>query len=186
MLVGMKTNVVLIGMPAAGKSTIGVLLAKSLSKGFVDTDVLIQVRENRLLQEIVNQDGYLDLRRVEEDVLLSLALENHVIATGGSAAYSNAAMRHLSSLGTVVFLDVDLPTLRSRLGDFGERGLAKRPNQTLAELFAERRPLYEKYADLRVPCGNMPHDDICQRIVRELHEYTADSSQRTGKACVEG
>jgi shikimate kinase len=163
-----RTNVVLIGMPAAGKSTVGVLLAKRLSKGFVDTDVLIQTREMRSLQDIVDKDGHLALRRIEEEVLLSMQVENHVIATGGSAAYSEMAMRRLAAGGVVVFLDVGLDVLSARLGDFGRRGLAKRPEQTLAELYNERRPLYERYADVRIARGDLGHDDLCRVIAERL------------------
>jgi shikimate kinase len=132
------SNIVLIGMPGSGKSTVGVLLAKQTGKAFVDTDLLIQSRTGGTLQDIVNRDGYLELRRIEEQVLLGLDLSDHVIATGGSAVYSEAAMGHLQAGGTVVFLRVSLATLRQRVGDYETRGLAKRPDQTIEDLFAER------------------------------------------------
>ena len=132
------SNLVLIGMPGSGKSTVGVILAKKASRDFLDTDVLIQTSLGRTLQDIVDSDGYLALRKIEETVLLGLAVQNHVIATGGSAAYSDQAMIHLKSDGILIFLDVDLSTLRSRIRDFSTRGLAKRPDQSFAELFDER------------------------------------------------
>lgn len=163
-------NVILIGMPGAGKSTVGVLLAKRISRDFLDTDILIQAVQGRPLQEIVDTDGYMELRKIEEATLLGLSVRNHVIATGGSAAYSAAAMAHLRSTGTTVFLDVDITVLQSRVRDFATRGLAKRADQTFADLFAERLPLYRKYADITIGCSDLTQDEICARIIRELGE----------------
>jgi|SRR5680860_26401 len=121
-----QTNLVLIGMLGSGKSTVGVLLAKQATMGFVDTDLLIQASEGRSLQDIVDSEGHGALRRFEEEVLLSAHYENHVIATGGSAVYSAAAMAHLKHHGRVVFLDVGLATVEQRMGDFSLRGTSKR------------------------------------------------------------
>jgi shikimate kinase len=153
-------------MPGAGKSTVGVILAKRTARGFLDTDVLIQLVERRSLQQIVDAEGYLALRRIEERVLLGLACEGHVIATGGSAVYSPGAMEHLRSIGVVVFLDVDLPTLERRVTDLATRGLSRRPDQGLADLFKERRPLYERYADATIACGALSQEEVCERIER--------------------
>ena len=161
------SNIVLIGMPGSGKSTIGVILAKRASMDFVDTDILIQCSAGRPLQEIVDQDGYMALRKVEEEVLLALGCRNHVIATGGSAVYSPAAMDHLKTDGLVVFLVVDLATLQARIHDYGTRGLAKRPDQTLEELFMERSSLYTQYADVTMNCSGMGQEEVCQAILRE-------------------
>lgn len=161
------SNLVLIGMPGSGKSTIGVILAKKTSRDFVDTDLLIQISEERSLQDIVDRDGYAALRKIEERVLLDLRVRNHVVATGGSAVYSDQAMAHLKSEGLVVFLDVDLATLESRIPDFSTRGLAKRPEQSLTELFDERFGLYTKHADLTIPCGGLTHEDVCAKIIEE-------------------
>ena len=135
------SNLVLIGMPGSGKSTVGVILAKRAGRDFVDTDVLIQTARQRTLQDIVDTDGYLVLRKIEEEVLLDLTVRNHVIATGGSAVYSDRAMQHLKADGLVIFLDADLDTLAARVRDFSTRGLAKKPYQSFADLFAERFPL---------------------------------------------
>jgi shikimate kinase len=161
------SNLVLIGMPGSGKSTVGVILAKKTSRDFVDTDLLIQTRQNRTLQNIVDQDGYVALRHIEERVLLDLSVRNHVIATGGSAVYSDQAMAHLKSEGSVIFLDVDLATLESRIPDFSTRGLAKRSDQSLSELFDERFGLYAKHSDLTIKCGRLTHEDICAKIIEE-------------------
>ena len=161
-----KSNIVLIGMPGAGKSTVGVILAKLTSRDFIDTDVLIQISQGRLLQDIVDTEGYLALRKIEEDILLSLHCGHHVIATGGSAVYSHVAMEHLKSNGFVVFLDVYLSTLESRVRDFDTRGLAKRPDQTLYELFEERIVLYRKYADITVDCAGLSQEEVCTQIIK--------------------
>jgi len=162
------SNIVLIGMPGSGKSTVGVILAKMTSHDFVDTDVLIQTLAGRSLQDIVDMESHLALRRIEEDVLLGLNSRNHVIATGGSAAYSHAAMMHLKSNGLMVFLDVDLPTLESRVIDFDTRGLAKRPDQSFADLLHERFPLYTKYADVTVAGSKLTQEEVCAKIIKAL------------------
>jgi shikimate kinase len=164
----MRSNVVLIGMPGSGKSTVGVILAKQTARDFIDGDVIIQTSEGRSLQDIVDRDGYMALRRIEERVLLGISLRNHVIATGGSAVYSQAAMFHLKSDGIVVFLDADLPTLAGRIHDFGTRGLAKSPGQSFADLYEERLPLYRRYADLVIQCGKLTHEEVSSRIIKEL------------------
>jgi shikimate kinase len=162
------SNIVLIGMPGSGKSTVGVILAKLLRKGFIDTDVEIESREGRSLQDIVDHDGYLTLRAIEGKVLLGLDISNHVIATGGSAVYSHAAMDHLKSQGILVFLKADLNTLKARVPDFATRGLAKRPDQNVDDLFAERFALYQQYADITVDCEGLTDEEVCARIVKAL------------------
>jgi len=161
------SNLVLIGMPGSGKSTVGVILAKKTSRDFVDTDLLIQKSQERKLQDIVDNDGYAALRHIEERVLLDLCVRNHVIATGGSAVYSDQAMAHLKSDGLVIFLDVDLEMLESRIPDFSTRGIARRPEQSFSELFEERIDLYAKYADITIKCGGRTQEDVCARIMKE-------------------
>lgn len=159
------SNLVLIGMPGAGKSTVGVVLAKQTSRDFVDTDLLIQSSQRRPLQDIVDRDGYLSLREIEEGVLLGLSVQNCVIATGGSAVYSHRAMTHLASEGCVVFLEVDLPELESRVGDVSLRGLAKRPDQSFSDLFHERCALYRQYAEITITCSGLTHEEVCAEII---------------------
>lgn len=159
------SNIILIGMPGSGKSTVGVVLAKCASMAFVDTDILIQCSTGRSLQDIVDRDGHMALRTIEEKVLLDLRCRHHVIATGGSAVYSRAAMEHLKSDGLAVFLEVDLATLRSRIHDYETRGLAKRPDQSFEELFAERSSLYADYADLTLHCSGLSVAEVCSAIL---------------------
>ena len=155
-------------MPGSGKSTVGVILAKKTSRDFVDTDVLIQTSQKRTLQDIVDTDGYAVLRKIEEEALLGLFMQNHVIATGGSAAYSDQAMTHLKSDGILIFLDVDLATLESRVRDFSTRGIARRPDQSFAELFDERFALYTKHADITIKCDGMTQEQVCERLIEEV------------------
>jgi shikimate kinase len=164
------TSIVLIGMPGAGKSTVGVLLAKMTCRSFVDTDVLIQSQEGRPLQEIVNRDGHLALRAIEEQVIVGHGCMGCVIATGGSAVYSPAAMTHLKRHGTVVFLDADFSTLEARVRDIDTRGLAKRPDQSFRDLYEERTPLYRQYADITIGCSGRTHDEVCGLIIAALVE----------------
>jgi shikimate kinase len=163
-----RSNIVLIGMPGAGKSTVGVILAKYTSRDFVDTDVLIQTTERRPLQEILDQQGHMALRRIEERILLSLRLSNHVIATGGSAAYSGEAMRHLKKNGIVVFLHVPFPEIRERVRDFATRGIARTPEQSFADLFEERYVLYKKYADVMIDCEGLNQEQVSEAIRGQL------------------
>lgn len=162
----MSRNLIFIGMPGSGKSTVGVLAAKRLGMGFVDTDLLIQEEAGRTLQEIVDQDGYQALRHIEEQVLLKLSVENQVISTGGSAVYSDAAMRHLKANGTVVFLDLPLDVVIQRIGDYSLRGISRRPDQSLSELFDERFALYSRYADITVKGEGLTQDQVCEAVVK--------------------
>jgi len=165
-----RSNVILIGMPGAGKSTIGVLLAKRLGKAFVDTDLLIQQAEGRTLQQIVDHGGHLALRPIEERELCALDVRDHVIATGGSAVYSDRAMRALADHGHIVYLYVPLPLVEARVTNLGDRGLSKGEDQTLADIYAERTPLYAQYADITVECAGLDQEAIVERIRDALAE----------------
>lgn len=174
------SNIVLIGMPGSGKSTVGVVLAKKTARAFVDTDVLIQTAEKQTLQQIVDKKGHRALRAIEEAFLLDLDLQNHVIATGGSAVYSDAAMAHLQSDGIIVFLDADLATLEQRVGDFSARGIAKRPEQSFAQLYAERLGLYQKHADITVACAGIAQETVCEQIMAKLTAIHSNQRRKTG------
>ena len=163
-----KSNIILIGMPGSGKSTVGVILAKMLAKRYIDTDILLQNIEKKSLQDIVDQEGPMVLRDIEQRVLLGIHCHNHIIATGGSAAYSEPAMRHLKQDGIMVFLHADLPTLEQRIHNYQTRGLAKRPDQSFQDLFEERLVLYEKYADITVESSLLTQDQVCDAIAEQL------------------
>ena len=162
------TNWVLIGMPGAGKSTIGVLLAKAGQKLFLDTDLLIQAQAGCSLQHIVDTQGETALRRIEQQVLTELSVQNTVIATGGSAVYSDSAMQQLRQHGRIIYLQLPLALLEQRLQNLDSRGIARKPGQTLADLYQEREPLYTRYADLTIPCGNTTPDQVCSHILAQL------------------
>ncbi len=147
-------NIVLIGMPACGKSVAGVLLAKSLKMNFLDTDLMIQERSGKSLQDIIDQDGMDIFKKTEESVLLSINTENTVIATGGSAVYYHDAMDHLGSNGIIVYIDASLETIVQRLDNIRTRGVAIKKGQTLAELYSARAPLYERFAEITVKSEN--------------------------------
>ena len=161
-------NIILIGMAGAGKSTLGVLLAKALGMDFLDSDIVIQKTDGRKLQEILDQDGMDAFLKIEEDVLSSINVENTVIATGGSAVYSDAAMQHLKKNGAVVYLDVPFPELQKRLTNIKTRGIAIRKGHTLRDVFEERLVLYKKYADITVDCINMTVEENVEKIIAAL------------------
>ena len=163
-----ETNLVLIGMPGVGKSTVGVLLAKATSRDFLDTDVYVQAREGRSLQEIIDRDGTDSFCRLEERHILSLTCRSSVIATGGSVVYHPAAMRHLASSGVIIHLTLDFAALERRLTNLDSRGVVMAPGQSLLQLFAEREPLYQRYAQYTIGCGNRSHEEIVAEITRRL------------------
>lgn len=160
-----NSNIILIGMPGSGKSTVGVILAKMMTRPYLDTDILIQLVSKCSLQDIVDSKGHMALRKIEEDVLLDIKCQNHIIATGGSAAYSEPAMIHLKRNGLIVFLDADLDTLKSRIKNYETRGLAKRPDQSFQDLFDERNELYNKYADIVIPSNQSSQEEVAEMIM---------------------
>lgn len=145
-----KDNIVLIGMPGVGKSTVGVILAKVLGYEFIDADLVIQKEEGKLLKEIIEEVGTDGFIEVENRVNSSLMVEHSIIATGGSVVYGKEAMEHLRSIGTVIYLQLPYEELDKRLSDIKGRGVVLRDGQTLKDLYEERVPLYEKYADVVV------------------------------------
>jgi shikimate kinase len=159
-----KSNIVLIGMPASGKSTIGVQLAKWLSMGFMDTDLLVQARIGNSMQAFQDAHGLDAYQALECDTVKSVVCDNCVIATGGSAVYCDAAMRHLQNMATIIFLDVPLPELKQRIGDFSERGVVIRAGMTFDDLYHERHPLYMKHADEVVDCSGKSEDQVVAKI----------------------
>jgi shikimate kinase len=161
-------NLILIGMPGVGKSTVGVLLAKRLGMAFLDTDIMIQVREGRSLQAIIQSHGAAEFCRIEENHILSLELAAHVIAPGGSVVYSPRAMAHLKAQGIAVHLDIAVERLRRRLDDVDARGVVIAPGQTLEGLFVERRPLYLRYADATIATDGLLPDQVAGRVLQFL------------------
>lgn len=159
----------LIGMPGVGKSTVGVILAKRLGLEFSDTDIDIQTREGRTLQQIVDGDGYLYLRKVEEQVLLDVPLEGKVAATGGSVVYSPRIMARLTAAGPVVYLRADVETLKERVAANPERGIASGPGHSFEDICNERTPLYERYASHVVDATSGNADAVATLIVQTLH-----------------
>ncbi len=159
-----KTNLTLIGMPGAGKSTVGIILAKVLSFGFLDTDVLIQTNRQKSLQQILDESDHLHLRQVEEEEILKLDVDRHVIATGGSAVYSPKAMEHLRQISTIVFLDVNFLEIERRIKNFNTRGIAKTNDQSFRQLFDERQSLYQRYADLRIDGNRLSQEQLAEQI----------------------
>jgi shikimate kinase len=161
-------NIALIGMPGAGKSTLGVLFAKRTSRGFLDTDLRIQEMERSPLQGIIEAHGVAGFRQIEERCVMELNCSNFVIATGGSVVYSEAAMEHMGRIALRVYLDVPLAALAHRLGDLDARGVIRGPSQDLEALLAERRPLYERWADVRVDCDGLDHEAAVGAILAAL------------------
>ena len=161
-------------MPSAGKSTVGVIIAKNLGMSFVDTDVLIQTQQRRLLQDIINKDGIEAFLKIEESAIVSLECDNTVIATGGSAIYSEMAMKHLKRNGIIVYLHIDMKTVEKRLNNIKTRGVVLSPGQTLEEVYNERKPFYEKYADITIDCSEYSIDTTIDSIHRSL-DFLSDN-----------
>lgn len=165
-------NIILIGMPGCGKSTIGVVLAKVLGYEFTDSDLLIQKKEGRLLREIIAEEGEEAFIRIENEVNAGIETDKHVIATGGSVIYGEEAMNHFRVIGTVVYLKLSYPTICSRLGNIRRRGVVLKDGQTLKDLYDERIPLYEKYADVIVDAEGYDIEGLMDEVVHELQKIT--------------
>lgn len=163
-----ESNIVLIGMPGVGKSTVGVLLAKRLGRYFLDTDVLIQVACDKTLRELIDAHGMDGFCQIEQDYVACIDIKNAVIATGGSVVYYDSSMRALKSDGLIVYLQLPLPELTTRLGDLNARGVVLEPNQTLDALYAKRTPLYQKWADITVNLAALNHDHAVDAILNAI------------------
>lgn len=161
-------NVILIGMPGAGKSTVGVVLAKRLGYTFLDSDLVIQQKYGKLLHELISEHGVEGFWKIENDVNAGLTCDRTVIATGGSAIYGKEAMEHLRSMGTVVYLRLTLEQIAERLGDLTERGVTLREGQDLKALYEERTPLYEKYAHVIIDCDGQQVRELVARIAQQV------------------
>ena len=156
-------NLILIGMPGCGKSTVGVVLAKALAMDFVDSDLVIQKEMGMKLSQLIDLHGDDGFRAIENRINAELNVDNSVIATGGSVVYGEDAMRHLKEIGTVIYLKLSCNTIADRLGDLHARGVTIKPGWTRQDLYNERVPLYEKWADITVDCEHM--------MLREVVEY---------------
>ena len=163
-------NIILIGMPACGKSVTGVILAKSLKMNFIDDDLLIQERAGKSLQDIINADGIETFKSIEEEVLNAINVKNTVIATGGSAVYYDSAMRHLKENGVVVYIEASLATIKKRLKNIRTRGVAMEKGQTIDSLYEMRVPLYEKYADCTVRSHRYRAENTVEDIISGLEK----------------
>jgi shikimate kinase len=157
-------NIVLIGMPGVGKSTVGVLLAKALGRHFLDTDVFIQAVQGRSLQEIIDSDGLAAFCKIEEEYATCIDLTNAVIATGGSVVYSESAMRALAEHGVIVHLDLPVDRIERRLANLPTRGVVMEKGQTIRSLYDQRQPLYRKYAQITIDCTGKIHEQIVAEI----------------------
>ena len=166
----MKDNIVLIGMPGVGKSTVGVILAKVMGYQFIDADLVIQQQEGRLLHEIIEEEGTEGFIQVENRVNASLSASHAIIATGGSVVYGKEAMEHLREIGTVVYLEVSFPVLEKRLADIKGSGVVLKEGQNLYDLYLERTPLYESYADIRIAETGLDIEQTVEQIVSQLQQ----------------
>ena len=164
-------NIILIGMPASGKSCMGRALAKPLKMKSIDTDRVIEEKTGRKLQDIINEDGLDAFKQIEEDILSSINGENLIISTGGSAVYYPKAMEHFRKIGVVIYLYATLDTIISRLGDFSRRGVALSPGQTVSDLYNERCALYEKYAHITIDCDGTNYNKYRDRAIAAIRMY---------------
>jgi shikimate kinase len=162
------STISLIGMPGAGKSTVGVLLAKQLGLNFIDTDLVIQVRHDATLQHILQLRGHLALRLFEEEILLDIPLQRTLLATGGSAVYSEEAMQRLRQSGPVIFIDVPLEILARRVDNADSRGIARAPGQDFASVYRERQPLYQRYADTTIAGDQQSAEATARMLAAQL------------------
>lgn len=160
-------NIVLIGMPSSGKSTVGIILAKYLCMNFIDTDLIIQKNTGKALQKIIDEDGLERFLEIENKVMINLNCKNTIIATGGSSIFSASGINHLKANSIVVYLEISYPILVKRINNIQTRGIVMRADQNLKDLYDERSPLYEKYSDMKINCDLL----TTQECVEKLIEY---------------
>jgi shikimate kinase len=164
-------NIVIIGMPGAGKSTMGVILAKTLGRHFIDTDIVAQETKGRLLQEIIDEEGTGAFLETEEKTILSLRCHHTVIATGGSVVFSGKAMEHLRKDGVIVYLNISFEEMVRRLNNITTRGIVLAAGQGLREMYNQRVPLYEKYADITIECSDSDFEKCIGNVIDELQKF---------------
>ena len=165
-------NIILIGMPGAGKSTIGSMLAEKLKYNFIDTDILIQEKAGKPIPQIIKEKGIDNVLQIENEVSSNINVEKSVIATGGSVIYGKVAMNNLKKIGKIIYLKQEFETINERIGNAEERGIIQRKDQTLEELYNERIPLYEKYADITIEEENLSIEETLQLLLNTLENYT--------------
>ncbi len=158
-------NIVLIGMPACGKSTVGVVLAKTIGKSFLDTDLMIQEMEGDILQNLVDNCGHDRFIEIEENAIGTVRAKNTVIATGGSVVYSHKSMAHLQNIGTIVYIKLSYETIDERLHNISTRGIAIKDGETLKDLYNNRVPLYERYANITIDGENLTVEQVVEKII---------------------
>ena len=163
-----KKNIILIGMPGAGKSTVGVILAKRIGFNFIDTDLIIQAQEKCRLQQIIDAHGLQNFRKIEEQMLLNLQVEHSIIATGGSVVYSEKGLKALGRTGPLIYIQVSLTALQKRIADMGQRGLVMSKGQTFEQLYQERTPLYEKFAELTISGEGVNAEQVAAKIEEDI------------------
>jgi len=164
-------NIILIGLPGAGKSTLGVILAKALGMHFIDTDIVIQDQTGRLLQEIINTDEVERFLEIEEECVLSLTCSHAVISTGGSVVYSTRAMEHLRTDGIIIYLEISFEEMVRRLKNITTRGIVLEQGQSLRDMYDQRIPLYERYADISIDCSERAFESVVENVVVRIKEH---------------
>ncbi len=163
-----NNNIIFIGMPGVGKSTIGVILAKVLNYSFIDSDLVIQKEMGRRLKDIISQEGLEGFNAIENRINSQINAEKSIIATGGSAVYGSDAMKHFQDIGQIIYLRISYQNVKKRLGNLDERGVVHKPGQTLRDLFLERTVLYEQYADLIIDVDHKNIETIIDEIVSKI------------------